>query len=108
MSLETISTSTIIPFNFSLDYKSICFVGTNAIASSINNSNLGLLYSIDSGQTWRQSNITTGTFKSVYMVGVNAIAGSNSNTGLWWSANSGQTWNQSTSIDSTFPTSSFY
>ena len=67
-------------------------VGTNAVAGS--SSVTGIYYSSNSGQTWTQSNITTGNFNSVYMGGTNVIAGSGSNLGVYYSSNSGQTWTQ--------------
>jgi photosystem II stability/assembly factor-like uncharacterized protein len=72
-------------------------VDTNAIAGS----KIGLWYSSNSGQTWIQSNQTTDTFSSVYMVGTNAIAGG-LDTGLWYSSNSGVTWVQSNKTNDSF------
>ena len=89
-----VSTSVININNFQIYWSAL--VGTNAIAVSYSTN--GLWYSTNSGQTWIQSNITTGTFVSCAMVDANAIAGSLSNTGLWYSTNSGVTWIQSTSV----------
>ena len=50
---------------FDESVKFVHMVGTNAIACSA--SNTGLWYSTDAGQTWTQSSIFSGMFKSVYM-----------------------------------------
>jgi len=65
--------------------------GAKAIAGSAGE---GLWYSTNSGQTWTQSDKSTGFFYAVSMVGPNAIAGS-AGEGLWYSTNYGQTWAQS-------------
>ena len=81
------------------DYMSICMIGTNAITGVSSN---GLQYSSDSGLTWTQSNKTTDNFKSVSMVGTNAIAGSLSDTGLWYSSDLGVNWYQSNKTNEYF------
>lgn len=69
----------------------------NGIAGSINNS--GLFYSVDYGKTFSQSNITSGTFNSVYLLGSNKIAGSNEkDLGLLYSNDYGKNWTRSINI----------
>src|SRR3990167_4750938 len=74
------------------DFHSFYMSGSNGVVCSA--SNLGLYYTTNSGQTWIQSNITTGNFFSV-IYGSNGFAGSYSNLGLYYTTNSGQTWTQS-------------
>ncbi len=68
--------------------------GNNAVADGGGN---GLFYSTNAGQTWTQTNVTTGSFNSTSISGNFAIAASNSNLGVWYSVNSGSgfdTWTQ--------------
>jgi hypothetical protein len=45
-----------------------------------------------------QSNVSTGSFNSVFLEGTNGIAGSGSNLGIYYTTNSGQNWTQSISV----------
>jgi photosystem II stability/assembly factor-like uncharacterized protein len=66
---------------------------TNAIAASRDDS--GLLFSSDSGATWRQSDIRRGAFNSICMFKDQAIAASSNNLGLFFSTDFGATWSES-------------
>jgi len=62
---------------------------------AIAGSTVGIYYSIDFGASWTLTTSTsaaTGSFSSVTMVGVKAIASSSSNTGIYYSIDSGSTW----------------
>jgi len=63
------------------DFNSVALSGSNGIAGS--NSEFGIWYTTDSGQTWKQSNVTTCDFFSVAISGLNGIAGSASNLGVF-------------------------
>lgn len=65
--------------------------GTTAIAGS----NVGMWQSSNSGVNWLAMDTIANYFKSVDMVGANAIACTTTGTGLWYSSNSGQTWTRS-------------
>jgi len=79
--------------------------GTKLIAGS--NSNTGLWYSVDKGQTWTRSSwtdpwtyavtTTSGNFNAVSMSsdGTKAVAGSGSEKGVWYSTNGSQLWTKS-------------
>jgi hypothetical protein len=75
--------------------------GLNGVAGG--SSNLGIYYTIDSGQNWLPSTITTGAtnttgtgnFFSIFLSGLNGVAGSGSNLGLYYTSNGGQSWVQS-------------
>ena len=57
------------------DFYSVSLSGTNGVAGS----NAGIWYTNDSGVSWSQSTITTGTFPSVFISELQAIAGSDGN-----------------------------
>ena len=76
-------------------FSAIYLSGSKAIAGNLN-TDVGLWYSVDAGQNWTQSNITSGFFNSVYTTFIgSAIACSNDNGGLWYSSDGGVTWQQS-------------
>jgi photosystem II stability/assembly factor-like uncharacterized protein len=64
-------------------------------AIAVSDLNEGIWYSKNSGETWSQSNITSGQFKTVFMYGTNAIAGSDDGLGILYSQDSGKNWSQS-------------
>ena len=81
----TWNTSTIISGQVG-SFPVIYMVGNNAIVGS----DSGLVFSKDSGVTWKlASPISSGLFFNVFMVGTNVIAGGNpvTNQGLWYSSN---------------------
>ena len=52
----------------------------------------GLYYSEDNGHTWQLSNITSGGFYCLTVIGSTVITGSSSNKGLYYSEDNGHTW----------------
>lgn len=86
------------------EWGSIFIRGLNALACTnvLFQSVSGIIYSIDGGKTWAQSevyidnNLVSGLyFNEVFMEGQNAIASSASNAGLFYSTDYGRTWYQS-------------
>ena len=73
---------------------SLSLSGTVGIAGS--DSNFGIYYTTNGGQTWTPSNVNTGYFSSVYLSGYNGIAGSD---GIYYSTDGGQTWTRGDDAD---------
>ena len=89
--------SSLIKTNVNGQFNTITNNNNYYIAASNANS-LGIYYSINYGENWSQTNITTGTFTLLSMNSSgNCIAASGSSLGIYWSSNSGQTWTRSTS-----------
>ena len=74
-------------------YSCLTVISNTVIVGS--GSNKGLLYSENDGITWKESNIKTGKFYSLVIIGYTVIAGSYSNGGLYYSEDNGKTWHQS-------------
>ncbi len=76
-------------------YDSIFFSGSNGIAAN----NLGIYYTTDGGETWTLSTGSAGqTFYSLYLSGLNGIAGSNS-SGIYYTIDGGENWTQSSTFN---------
>jgi photosystem II stability/assembly factor-like uncharacterized protein len=87
-------------------FNSVFLYGTSGIAGS--NSNKGLYYSTDTGQTWVQSNIQYGIYLSVYLYGLNGIAGTGDDDGIWVTMDSGKNWQKSIINDILSPTNNSF
>ena len=68
------------------------------IANSISND--GLYYSEDNGKTWKQSNITSGNFAYLVIIGSTVFASTDKylNKETYYSKDNGKTWDISKSI----------
>lgn len=76
-------------------YYCLTVISNTVIAGSDYSSTTGLLYSENNGKTWKESNITSGKFSSLAVIGSTVIAGGNSYNGIYYSEDKGKTWNQS-------------
>jgi WD40 repeat protein len=81
---------------------SLTAINQNNVIIAPGNSNNGILYSNDKGQTFKETNITDGNFWASAINGKNAVAASATDRGILYSRDSGKTWQQTNKTDKSF------
>ena len=75
--------------------KTFIKIGSTIIVGSSSGYDKGLSYSDDNGKTLNKSNITSGDFWYLTLIGSTVVVCSISDEGLLYSEDNGKTWNQS-------------